>query len=168
MPRGGAAKAPRKLVTLSVNQKLEHIRKLEAGASVKSVCEEYGVKKQTVSDIRKAKDKLLAFSLKYYVVEGRENSFVGGRKRMRVSKDENLKEAITKWFVQQRSCGVKVRGIAIQDAAQKLARHMGITDFTASDGWLWRFRNRHGIGNKVLHGKQQMRQPKMFSRLGKR
>ena len=152
MPRGGAAKAPRKLVTLSVNQKLEHIRKLEAGASVKSVCEEYGVKKQTVSDIRKAKDKLLAFSLKYNVVEGRENSFVGGRKRMRVSKDENLEEAVTKWFVQQRSCGVKVRGIAIQDAAQKLARHMGITDFTASDGWLWRFRNRHGIGNKVLLG----------------
>ena len=152
MPRGGAAKAPRKLVTLSVNQKLEHIRKLEAGASVKSVCEEYGVKKQTVSDIRKAKDKLLTFSLKYNVVEGRENSFVGGRKRMRVSKDENLEEAVTKWFVQQRSCGVKVRGIAIQDAAQKLARHMGITDFTASDGWLWRFRNRHGIGNKVLLG----------------
>ena len=29
---------------------------------------------------------------------------------------------------------------------------MGITDFTASDGWLWRFRNRHGIGNKFFHG----------------
>ena len=86
MPRSGTAKAPRKLVTLSVNKKLELIRKLEAGASVKSVCEEYGVKKQTVSDIRKAKDKLLAFSLKYNVVEGRENSSVGGRKRMRETK----------------------------------------------------------------------------------
>ena len=29
---------------------------------------------------------------------------------------------------------------------------MGITDFIASDGWLWHFRNRHGIGNKLLHG----------------
>ena len=48
--------------------------------------------------------------------------------------------------------GKKVCGIAIQNAAQKLARHMRITDFTAGDGWLWRFRNRHGIGNKVLHG----------------
>ena len=86
------------------------------------------------------------------MVEGRENSSVGGRKRMRVSKDENLEEVISKWFVQQRSCSVKVHGIAIPDAAQKLARHMGITDFIASDGWLWRFRNSHGIGNKVLHG----------------
>ena len=119
---------------------------------MKSVCEEYGLKKQTVSDIRKAKDKLLAFSLKYNVIEGRENLSVGGRKRMRVSKDENLEEAVTKVFVQQRSCGVKVREIAIQDGAQKLARYMRITDFTASDGWLWRFRNMHEIGNKVLHG----------------
>ena len=55
-------------------------------------------------------------------------------------------------FVQQRSCRAKVRGIAIQGAAQKLARHVRITDFTASDGWSWRFRNRHGIGNKVLLG----------------
>ena len=29
---------------------------------------------------------------------------------------------------------------------------MGITAFTASDRWSWRFRNRHGIGNKILHG----------------
>ena len=152
MPREGTAKAPRKFVTLSVNKKLELICKLEAGVSVKSACEEYGVKKQTVSDIRKAKNKLLAFSLKHNVVEGRENSSVGGKKRMRVSKDQNLEETVTKWFVQQRSCGVKVRAIAIQDAAQKLGRHLGITDFTASDGCLWRFRNRHKIGNKVLHG----------------
>ena len=152
MPGRRTAKALRKLVTLSVNKKLEFIRKLEAGASVKSVCEEYKVKKQTVLDIGKAKDKLLAFSVNYNVIEGCESSSLGGRKRMRVSKDENLEEVVTRWFVQQQSCSVKVHGVAIQDAAQKLARHMGITDFTASDGWLWCFRNRHGIGNKLLHG----------------
>jgi hypothetical protein len=32
--------------------------KLESGVSVARACEEYGVKKQTVSDIHKAKDKL--------------------------------------------------------------------------------------------------------------
>ncbi|KAG7163426.1 Tigger transposable element-derived protein 7-like 67 [Homarus americanus] len=50
-----------------------------------------------------------------------------------------------KWFVQQRSCGNVVRGVEIQAAAVKLASHMGIENFKASDGWLWRFRNRHGI-----------------------
>ena len=42
----------RKRVNLSVTQKLELIEKIEKGASVAIVCEQYGVKKQTVSDIR--------------------------------------------------------------------------------------------------------------------
>ena len=29
---------------------------------------------------------------------------------------------------------------------------MGIQSFKASDGWLWRMRNHHGIGNKVERG----------------
>ena len=121
MPGRGNAKAPRKLVTQSVNKKLKLICKLKAGASVKSVCEKYWVKKQTVSDIRKTKVKLLAFSVNYNATEGCESSSLVGRKRMGVSIDENLEKAVTRWFAQHRSCGVKVRGIAIQDAAQKLA-----------------------------------------------
>ena len=39
----------------------------DSGASVVHVCEVYGVKKQTVSDIQKNKDKLIQFSLKYSV-----------------------------------------------------------------------------------------------------
>ena len=44
------------------------------------------------------------------------------------------------------------RGLEIADAANNLARHMGIESFKASDGWLWRNHNRHGIGNKVERG----------------
>ena len=40
--------------------------------------------------------------------------------------------------------------VDIPDAAVKLAAHMGIP-FNGSGGWLWRFRNRHGIRNKVVH-----------------
>ena len=47
---------------------------------------------------------------------------------------------------------MNVRELEIADAANKLARHMGIEYFKASDGWLRRFRNRHGIGNKVECG----------------
>ena len=49
----------------------------------------------------------------------------------------------------QRSVSLNVRGLEIADTANNLARHVGIEYFKASDGWLWRFRNRHGIGNKV-------------------
>ncbi|KAG7176917.1 Tigger transposable element-derived protein 7-like 5, partial [Homarus americanus] len=142
MSSRGSNTPKRVYVTLSVDQKLELIRKLVTGASVSRVCDEYGVKKQTVLDIRKTKDKLIAFSLKYNVDTTSKSSSV----------DTNLEEAVTKWFVQQRSCGNVVRGVEIQAAAAKLASHMGIENFEASDGWLWRFRNRHGMRNKITHG----------------
>ncbi|XP_042240696.1 tigger transposable element-derived protein 7-like [Homarus americanus] len=151
MSSRGSNTPKRKHVTLSVNQKLELIRKLEASASVSRVCDEYGVKKQIVSHIRRAKDKLTAFSLKYTVDANSKSSSVGARKRMRVAKDTNLEEAVTKWFMQQRSCGNVIRGVEIQAAAANLARHMGTENFEASDGWLRRFRNRHGMCNKITH-----------------
>ena len=57
----------RKRVHLSIQDKLELLKKLDSGYSVAKVCEEYGVKKQTVSDIRRARAKLKAYSLKYDV-----------------------------------------------------------------------------------------------------
>ena len=38
---------------LSVAEKLQLLKKYEAGVSVKILCEEYGIKKQTVSHIKK-------------------------------------------------------------------------------------------------------------------
>uniref|UniRef100_A0A8C6X7W9 HTH psq-type domain-containing protein n=1 Tax=Naja naja TaxID=35670 RepID=A0A8C6X7W9_NAJNA len=70
LPRAGASPGKRKRVNLSVKQKLELIEKLESGWSVARACEEYGVKKQTVSDIRKAKEKLKRFVLMFVLQRG--------------------------------------------------------------------------------------------------
>ncbi|CAM1300043.1 Uncharacterised protein r2_g991 [Pycnogonum litorale] len=70
---------------------------------------------------------------------------------MKDPQSKELEEAVFKWYMQQRSVKVNVRGVELMAAAQKLAQHMGI-EFKASTGWLWRFRNRHGVCNKVEHG----------------
>ncbi|MPC56766.1 hypothetical protein E2C01_050732 [Portunus trituberculatus] len=44
---------------------MELIRKLEKEASDTSVCEEYGMVKQTVANFSKSKDKLVEYSAKY-------------------------------------------------------------------------------------------------------
>ncbi|KAG7165628.1 Tigger transposable element-derived protein 7-like 25 [Homarus americanus] len=116
--------------------------------SVACVCDEYDMKKQTVSDKCKAKDKLTTFAMKYDV-DGA--STASPRKHMKVPKDKELEEAVHKWFVQQHACGVKVREVEIAAAANKQAQYLGIP-FKAGDGWLWRFWNRHGIHNRKLHG----------------
>ncbi|MPC38101.1 Tigger transposable element-derived protein 7 [Portunus trituberculatus] len=52
-----------------------------------------------------------------------------------------------KWYVQERSVGINVHGVEIMSAAKRLVVKLGLPDFKASDGWLWCFRNRHGLFN---------------------
>ena len=62
------------------------------------------MKKQTVSDIRKQKSKLETFTVKF----GGATAGEVGRKTMKKCQNEDLDEAVYKWYVQQRSCGVVV------------------------------------------------------------
>ncbi|XP_076048822.1 uncharacterized protein LOC143029777 isoform X2 [Oratosquilla oratoria] len=135
----------KKRVTLTLAQKLEIVKKLEVGASVKHICEEYGIKKQTVSDIRRAKDKLNEFALKYSV-DGysSQTGALTARKHMRVGGQKELDEAVLKWYIQQKACGSNVPLSAIANACQQFSKHLGLPS-TVSDSWLWRFRNRHGL-----------------------
>jgi len=137
----------RKHMSLSLNDKLCVIEKLEKGASVSSICAQYGIAKQTVSDLRKKKDDIRKFVLKFNVEK--ETSAV---KRMRLPLDQSLDDAVYKWFCQLRSSGLAVRGVEIQAAAERLAKQLDVNNFKASSGWLFRFKRRHNITNKKICG----------------
>lgn len=51
----------RKRVSLSITQKVELLKKLDSGTSVKSLCGEYGVGSSTIYDLKKQKPALLEF-----------------------------------------------------------------------------------------------------------
>lgn len=136
----------RKRTCLTINQKLEVIKYLESGVPVSRICNIYGIRKQTVSDIKKNKDKLNNFMSKC------DESDMNPRKRMKMARETTLEEALLKWYVQQRSNGVQVQAIELKSAAIILAHHLNIVSFKADDGWLWRFRKRHGILNKRIDG----------------
>jgi hypothetical protein len=53
--------------TLSLHDKLSVIEKLEKGVSVSSTYAEYGIAKQSMSDIKKAKSDICNFVLKFNV-----------------------------------------------------------------------------------------------------
>lgn len=79
----------KKRVDLNIAQKLDVIKKLESDISVDSLSEEYGVAKETVLDIYKAKAKIMDFYHKYSVREdSQENvqncSGVEARKRIKM------------------------------------------------------------------------------------
>ena len=71
---------------------------------------------------------------------------------MTSGKYTDLDTAVIKWYTQQRSVGVNVRGVEIIHASEEMARHLEIPNFKGSDGWLWRFRRRYGLFNSVIRG----------------
>ena len=88
----------RTCVHLSIKDKLELLDKLDKGYSVAKVCAEYGVKKQTVSDMRKAKDKLRAFA-RDFNVGASSSTATEARKHMKVCTNKDLEEAVYKWYI---------------------------------------------------------------------
>ncbi|KAK4308671.1 hypothetical protein Pmani_019642 [Petrolisthes manimaculis] len=125
-----APKEKKKHVHLSIADKLELLKKLEAGASVSRVCEIYGVKKQTVSDIRKAKDKLRNYALKFNVDPTKDKKgVIHGRNHMRQPQSETLEEAVFKWYVQQRS----VKVLSTEEIAEAVLVGKQSNDSRSSD-----------------------------------
>lgn len=112
-------------------------------------CEEYGVKKQTVSDIRGSKDKLRGYAVKFSVDSMGK---VGDRIRMTPSKDIGLEKAMFKWYKQEGAAEVQVTRITLCSAEEALAEQMGTMNFRVSDEWLWRFHHRYGFMNFLVHG----------------
>ncbi|XP_004373255.1 tigger transposable element-derived protein 7 [Trichechus manatus latirostris] len=139
-----------KYTTLNLEEKMKVLSRIEAGRSLKSVMDEFGISKSTFYDIKKNKKLILDFVLK------QDMPLVGAEKRKRTTgaKYGDVDNAVYMWYQQKRSAGVPVRGVELQAAAERFAQCFGRTDFKASTGWLFRFRNRHAIGNRKVCGEQ--------------
>ena len=74
-----------KYVHISIADEMELIKKLESRVSVVRACDEYGMMKQTVSDIRRSYDKLTSYAMKCHValIKNRKCA-VHKRKHMKV------------------------------------------------------------------------------------
>ena len=125
----------RKRVNLSLAQKLELLKKLDSGHTVAQVCNIYGAKEQTVNDIKRSREKLEKYLVPFCIDASSSKGKEGRpRKHMRTGQQTQLNEAVLKWFRQQKSSGVLVRGVELLSAARTLAEHLNIPDFKASDG----------------------------------
>ncbi|MPC32493.1 Tigger transposable element-derived protein 2 [Portunus trituberculatus] len=106
---------------LPVADKLELIRKLKKGTSVAKLCEEYGVAKQIVSDIKKAKTKLMEYAAQYCVDATTSKSGQGlPRKHMKTARETGLDAAVMKWYVQERSLRISGYLLYLTHSPRKL------------------------------------------------
>lgn len=134
----------RKLATKSIIDKYKILKEVDKGNSCAAVAREYNIPKQTLSNWMKNKKKI------YEAVDS--NSSTAKRQRFRGSLYENIDEACYKWLVNARSQIIPISAAVMKTKALYFAKEFGCNDFSASDGWLDRWKKRKNVSFKTVSG----------------
>lgn len=76
-------------------------------------------------------------------------------KRLKTAANKDIDGLTIEWIEKCLLKGIRLNQDMILNAARRIANNYEITDFTASQGWLWRFKNRHGIIYKKACGESR-------------
>ncbi|KFD50503.1 hypothetical protein M514_08571 [Trichuris suis] len=141
-----------KRVVLSLNEKSEILEALNSGESGRSLAGKYGVRRATISDIKKNSESIKKFCEQFMEKGGNSQ-----RKVVRTCRKEKLEEAVYIWFTQKRLTGQPVPGPLLCEKALDLtARLNEDPNFKASIGWLGNFKKNTAFGNlRFVEGCQQ-------------
>ncbi|XP_051153380.1 jerky protein homolog-like [Leptopilina boulardi] len=139
----------RKKVIVSVEKKLEAIRRLDKEEIIRKVAADYGVGKTTVGDWRRNRSKLEQFGIIF-------GDAMTSRKTMKPAEYDKIDKNLFLWFTQQREKGLPVSGTILQGKAMMIAKQFPEESetFTASVGWLDRWKKRHGIRQLNICGEK--------------
>ena len=99
-----AAKPKQKRAVVSIEDQVAIIKQIES-SSANVIAKRYGVGKNTVSDIKKNRNKILRFQQ-----EMRDMGMSKKAKLMKVGDDEQHDKAVYLWFKQKRMEGVPISG----------------------------------------------------------
>lgn len=141
----------RKRVCVNLQQKLDVLQRLDSGESVFKLAKELGVGVTTVKDWKKNRKDLESFSMTVETDDALKN-----RKMLKKPKLELVDEALWVWFCQERRKGTPLSGPIVKEKAVKLYEKLGGTldKFNASEGWLHRWKKRHGIRHVIIAGEK--------------
>lgn len=129
---------------LSVSEKISIIHEVDKGVKKKDIAQKFGIPPSSLSTILKNRDVILQEA------DQRKESLV--RKKLKSSMYDDIDEAILKWMTVMREKKLPLSGTLIKEKALEFGAALGHKDFQASNGWLEKFRKRHGVIHKVICG----------------
>jgi len=139
-----STKQKRKLLTLE--EKVQAIKLLDAGKPAYQVAEDFGVGKTQIQSLRKRKAEVL---------NDFENNVSGSTKRRRhVTGNEEINELCLEWFKDAVNRRINVTGPLLKEKALVYANDLGNTNFKASNGWLESFVKRNNIAFVSMSGER--------------
>ena len=134
-----SGKLTRKSLSIEVKKRL--LEEVDKGKKKLDICRDYGIAKSTLSTILKSRKKLECLE-----------DVAPERKRARTAKHSEVDEALLMWFKQKSAMNVPIGGPLMKTKANEFAKELGIVDWEASEGWLHRFKERHGLVFKTICG----------------
>lgn len=139
----------RKKVVVTLEEKLQAIKRMDCGESVNKIALELGVGKTTVGDWRRNRAEIEKWCSKQA-----SDSGVKVRKTMQQGKHVEVEEALYLWYENLRGKGLPVSGPLLQEKAIQFKKQIKGDDgeFTASDGWLDRWKKRFGVRQMTISG----------------
>lgn len=142
----------RKRCFVTMDMKLEALKRIDKGESVNKVAIELNVGRSTVLGWKKTRTEIESWCVKRLCSESIEE-----RKSMKRSEYEKVSEALYQWFRVQREKGTPISGPILQEKALKFYQDFkeeGEPEFTASSGWLDRWKQRYGIKQLSICGER--------------
>lgn len=134
----------KKLGSWTLDEKIKMIKDYEkSGLSKTAFAKTKGMPRTTFLTILSSKQKLES-SLR--VQDG------GKRKKIRNSNYEDVEMAVLKWFTYARSQNVPISGLLLKEKALEIAKEIGVSEFSASNGWIERFKERNKLSFKKVCG----------------
>jgi hypothetical protein len=135
--------AKRKRNALSLEQKIAIIDEIQGGKKQSVVAASHNIAKTTVNTIWSDRDKIKrAF----------EESSANNRKRLRTAEFQDVEQSLLKWFHVARSQNVPINGQILCEKATAFATKLNHESFQRSNGWLGRFKLRHGVVFREICG----------------
>ncbi|XP_062135716.1 tigger transposable element-derived protein 6-like [Drosophila sulfurigaster albostrigata] len=133
--------------TLSLKEKMEIIKAQEVEkTSVREIARRFNIGKTQAATILKDKSKIQSM-----LESGDWN--INVKRQYLNGKGRKLDVLCYEWFSKAQSeSHIIISGPEIKAKAKEIASSLGIPNFTASNGWLYKWRTRHNISLKNLSG----------------
>ncbi|KAK8785434.1 hypothetical protein V5799_008202 [Amblyomma americanum] len=122
---------------LMLGDKLRIIEEAEkrTGATKASIARDLNIPESSLKTILAKKDSILLNASKFGLK----------RKAAKDGKFAAMEAAVVEWLRQSRSSGIAVDGPILKEKAETVALRFNLDEFKASNGWMERFKKRHGI-----------------------
>ena len=135
----------------TVREKLELITRIRNGESQAKVARETSIADSTLRGWLKCEGALRQYA------DGLQDEDGLKRKKQRTAKDPVLDTAMVNWFAQERQTGLPISGPIVKAQAEIFNKSINgdDTEFVASQGWLWRWQQRHGIIKHKIVGEKR-------------